>query len=410
MIEHELATVPAGKGDGHGAEGGKHQAVGQDILVTIDADAGIGGSDRQKHHGRYGVVPAGDAHPNAGYGEQFERTGNGSQKSQDKGRSGGPQSDLNPEDIGRPPIEDVDAQRRHYEGDGEVHEHGVDRVAGHCDCGTNVLFRQVANDRVRVIGPSLDADIRAALVARRIFLGGDFLFLLVANLLRHLPIPLSKALLLIGTPVVLAGCSGELSTLDPAGPRAANLATLWWVMLAGSVLLFLLVMVLLALAYFRSEWISRITPMQWIVGGGLLLPIPVLVLLTGTALVLGEQLLPKGEAPVRVEAHAQRWAWSFSYPGGGAIAGETLHVPAGEPVDIVVTSQDVIHSLWVPRLGGKIDAIPGHSNVIRLEADEPGIYWGQCAEYCGEGHDNMRFRVEAHNRAEFDALVAGVAP
>ena len=214
---------------------------------------------------------------------------------------------------------------------------------------------------------------------------------------------------MIATPVLLAGCSGPLSTLDPAGPRAANLAILWWVMLAGSVLLFALVMVLFALAYLRTDWVTRIRPVHWIVGGGLVLPIPVLVLLTGTALVLGEQLLPRGEAPLRIGAHAERWQWRFSYPDGGVMPGEVLHMPAGVPVDIVVTAEDVIHSFWVPRLGGKIDAIPGHVNVIRLEADEPGTYWGQCAEYCGIGHEGMWFRVEAHDAQAFAALAAEMA-
>nr|WP_269468059.1 cytochrome c oxidase subunit II [Devosia ureilytica] len=211
------------------------------------------------------------------------------------------------------------------------------------------------------------------------------------------------------TPLLLAGCSGELSTLDPAGPRAANLAVLWWVMLAGSVLLFAIVMVLFALAYLRTAWVTRITPAQWIIGGGLVLPIPVLVLLTGTALVLGEQLLPRGNAPIRIEAHAERWLWTFTYPDGHAVPDQTLHMPAGQPVDIVVTAEDVIHAFWVPRLGGKIDAIPGHTNVVRLEADKPGVYWGQCAEYCGEGHDGMQFRVEAHTTEEFAALMQGAS-
>lgn len=208
--------------------------------------------------------------------------------------------------------------------------------------------------------------------------------------------------------MMLAGCSGQLSALDPAGPRAANLATLWWVMFAGSVVLFGLVMVLFALAWLRTGWFSRVTPAQWIVGGGLVLPVPILVLLTGTALVLGEQLLPKGEAPVRVEVEAQRWFWTFAYPDAPAMeASETLHIPAGQPVDIVVKSIDVVHSLWIPRLGGKIDAVPGHANVIRLEADAPGVYWGQCAEYCGVGHDGMQLRVEAHVPDDFAALMEG---
>ncbi len=180
---------------------------------------------------------------------------------------------------------------------------------------------------------------------------------------------------------------------------------LWWVMFWGSVVLFGLVMGLFALAYLRSDLVARLKPVHWIVGGGLVLPIPVLVLLTGTALVLGEQLLPHGNAPLRIGAEAHRWSWQFSYPEGSVSDQQTLHIPAGEPVDIVVTASDVIHSFWIPRLGGKIDAIPGHTNIIRLQADEPGIYWGQCAEYCGTGHDGMIFRVEAHDADDFAALM-----
>lgn len=216
-----------------------------------------------------------------------------------------------------------------------------------------------------------------------------------------------KPVALGATPLLLTGCTGALSTLDPAGPRAANLAVLWWVMLYGSALLFALVIALFAMAYLRPAWVTRITPAQWIVGGGLVLPIPILILLTGTALVLGEQLLPRGDAPLRFGAHAERWQWNFTYPDGREMSDDVLHIPAGRPIDVAVSSKDVIHSFWVPRLGGKIDAIPGHENLIRLEADAPGIYWGQCAEYCGPGHDGMWFRIEAHTDEDFTALMEG---
>lgn len=195
--------------------------------------------------------------------------------------------------------------------------------------------------------------------------------------------------------------------LDPAGPRAANLATLWWVMFWGAAALFVLVMALFALAYFRSNVLASLKPGHWIIGGGLVLPIPVLVLLTGTALVLGEQLLPHGQEPLRISVMAERWQWRFTYPNGAVTRDQLVRIPAGQPVDFEVTGADVIHSFWIPRLGGKIDAIPGHTNIIRLEADAPGIYWGQCAEYCGEGHDTMFFRVEALEPEAFAALMEG---
>lgn len=202
---------------------------------------------------------------------------------------------------------------------------------------------------------------------------------------------------------------GELSALDPAGPRAANLATLWWVMLCGAVILFAIVIGLLGLIYLRPTFLSGMKSSQWIVGGGLILPLPVLIVLTGTALMLGEQLLPRGSDVRQFDAVAERWVWHFSYRNSAKSSSDTLHIPAGEPVDIHVSSQDVIHSFWVPRLGGKIDAIPGRTNIIRLEADKPGIYWGLCAEYCGTGHDTMLIRVEAHTLDEFTAIMNGSA-
>jgi cytochrome c oxidase subunit 2 len=215
---------------------------------------------------------------------------------------------------------------------------------------------------------------------------------------------------LAATPVALAGCATPLSTLDPAGPAATNIATLWWVMFWGATALFLLVMALLALSFLRPAAIAAIRPTHWIIGGGLILPVPILLALLIAALVLGEQLLPRaeGQAPLRIEARASQWQWRFAYPDSpGAPETDILQRPAGEPVDIVVTAGDVIHSFWVPRLGGKIDAIPGHTNIIRLQADKPGIYRGLCAEYCGEGHDFMHFVVEAHAPSDYAAAIGG---
>lgn len=180
----------------------------------------------------------------------------------------------------------------------------------------------------------------------------------------------------------------------------------------GATALFLLVLVLLAIALLRPSWLGHLRPVHWIVGGGLVLPVPILLALLLSALLLGERLLPHRDAdqPMRIEAHARQWEWRFRYPEH-PLLGETaaLYLPAGEPVDIVATAEDVIHSFWVPRLGGKMDAIPGHANVIRLQADEPGMYRGVCAEYCGQGHETMGFAVEAFAPAQFLSL-AGDAP
>lgn len=182
-------------------------------------------------------------------------------------------------------------------------------------------------------------------------------------------------------------------------------------MLAGSVVLFALVLGLLWASYRRPKWITWTPAGKWVVGLGLVMPAIVLTLLVYAALIQGETLLPRTSEtqPMRILAVASQWQWQFSYPdiAGAAASTGLLHLPAGQPVDIVVSSKDVIHSFWVPQLGGKIDAIPGHENIIRLEADKPGRYGGVCSEFCGAGHAGMRFSALAHLPDAFAAAVRG---
>ena len=181
-------------------------------------------------------------------------------------------------------------------------------------------------------------------------------------------------------------------------------------MLAGSALLFSLVLGLFGLTMLRPGFGSRISPRDWIVSGGLLMPIPVLAMLTYYALFQGERLLPSDEdgiAPVRIEARARQWEWEFRYLDEEGVPStlNVLHVPIDRPIDVTTSSEDVIHSFWVPRLGGKVDATPGHAARVRMFADRAGVFGGVCAEYCGGGHSGMRFRVEAHAPDDFRMLV-----
>ena len=219
---------------------------------------------------------------------------------------------------------------------------------------------------------------------------------------------LSRCLPAILAPV-LAGCEGALSTLDPAGPAARSIAGLWWAMLAGSGAILALVLGLLAAPFLRPRVdavAEEARERVWIVRLGLVFPLAVLAALLGAGLLVGERLLPRGEA-LAVEAEARRWAWRFSYESmpGRATEG-VLHIPAGQPVDVAVTTADVIHSFWVPRLAGKLDAIPGHVNVLRIEADAPGRYEGRSAEYSGPGYAAHRFEVIAHDAAGWAAFLA----
>jgi cytochrome c oxidase subunit 2 len=212
---------------------------------------------------------------------------------------------------------------------------------------------------------------------------------------------------LAGTTLLVAGCSGPLSTLDPAGPSAAVIANFFWVMVAGSFVLFALVMALFAMVYLRPGWGAGLSGYRWIVYGGLGLPALVLPPLAGYSLWVGERILPTPERDaVRIEAIGRMWFWTFRYPDhGGHETIDVIHLPAGEPVEIFLTSEDVIHSFWIPRVAPKRDNIPGHINIMRIQADTPGILEGQCAEFCGLAHADMRFEVRVHPPEEMEAAI-----
>ena len=204
----------------------------------------------------------------------------------------------------------------------------------------------------------------------------------------------------VPVPLLLVGCDGPLSTLAPAGPVAAEVAWLWWAMLAGAAAITVLVGVLIAMGFGPP----REKPARhWTHTWGLGFSLVVLSTLLAAGLWVGERILPRDDGAVEVRAHAFMWGWSFTQPGeGGAMieTAGTLYIPAGQPVDVIVTSEDVIHSFWVPQLAGKIDAIPGRETVMRLQADSPGTYGGLCAEFCGVGHAGMRFELVAYAEGE----------
>lgn len=153
---------------------------------------------------------------------------------------------------------------------------------------------------------------------------------------------------------------------------------------------------------------------RWLIGGGLLLPGISITVILLVGVPLGQRMLPlpppSGEV-LRIDVVAHQWWWQVSYPDTGIELENQLFIPAGLPVDLHLTSADVVHAFWVPRLGGKMDMLPGRSNVLRLEADQPGTYHGSCSEFCGAGHAHMKFTVEAlalpDYRAWLEARQAG---
>jgi len=210
-----------------------------------------------------------------------------------------------------------------------------------------------------------------------------------------------------------SGCSGPQSVLDPAGPFALPVSGLWWAMFAYALLVWLAIVLLWIVALRRqpkalSEAQSRRTSLRWIVGGGVVFPMLSTSLLLTFGIPIGHRLLPlpTESAPLRIDITGRQWQWEVRYPDAGVVVSGELHLPRGVPVDIHATSADVIHSFWVPRLGGKIDAIPGRTNVRRLQADRLGRFRGQCSEFCGRGHAHMVLGVTVHEPQAFAQWLA----
>lgn len=219
--------------------------------------------------------------------------------------------------------------------------------------------------------------------------------------------------------ILLPGCTlaPHQSTLHPAGPAASEIAMLWWVMFGTFTAVFVLVLILLFIAIFRRSdlvtspgvdndvnrnMVHSAKRNRFIVGGGVVLPVVVLTPLFLLSLRTSASLRTPPEAlTIRVVGHM--WWWEVRYPERGIVTANEIYVPAGQPVRLEMTSVDVIHSFWVPRLNGKRDMIPGIETVFWIQADKPGVYRGLCAEYCGTQHAYMAFQLVALPEDEFEA-------
>lgn len=224
-------------------------------------------------------------------------------------------------------------------------------------------------------------------------------------------------LLLVATMALVAsGCArGELpqNALDPLGPEARTLDRLWDLVFPIAAVIFFLVqgIIIFIVVKFRARS-DEDAPVQvhgnakaeiaWTIAPALILAVAgvftVVTLFDINARAEGSDVLQ-----VKVTGH--QWWWEYEYPDQKIITANELHIPTGRQVQLELTSADVIHNFWPPKLAGKVYAIPGRTNYMRLEADKPGDYAGQCAEYCGLSHANMRLRVIADTPEDFDKWV-----
>lgn len=218
-------------------------------------------------------------------------------------------------------------------------------------------------------------------------------------------------------PALIASCSGSQSALDPRGPHAELIADLWWPMLFVGALVTLLVLIALLVALFRSSGNRPERPLHarqsWrlVVAGGIILPLIVSVPFLAASFAIGSIIDSKApENALTVEVVGRLWWWEAHYQDedGNRVAtvANEIHLPVGKPVRFLLTSDDVIHSFWVPNLHGKTDMIPGLVNETWAVADEPGVYRGQCTEYCGVQHALMAFLVVAEPEQHFNDWLA----
>ncbi|MET0963836.1 MAG: cytochrome c oxidase subunit II [Noviherbaspirillum sp.] len=209
---------------------------------------------------------------------------------------------------------------------------------------------------------------------------------------------------------MLGGCSrldqAAQSVLHPAGPDAAIITRIAWLLFAGGLLIFAATMTLLALSLRRGR--RPVPALWWIAGGGVAFPAVVLSALLAWSTWQSAQLSThSSQQALIISVTAKMWWWEVRYhdPASGreVVLANELHIPVGRKVYIGLTSSDVIHSFWVPALGGKMDTVPGRVTGLALHASQAGVYRGQCAEYCGLQHARMAFHVVAESQEAFDA-------
>ena len=141
----------------------------------------------------------------------------------------------------------------------------------------------------------------------------------------------------------------------------------------------------------------------WTIGPAIIL---LVIAVPTLQVIFRTQSLAKPRDALEIVVRGYQWWWEFAYPALGVVTANELHLPAGRRVVFTLEGPDVIHSFWVPKLGGKRDVVPGRHNTIVVTPDTPGEFWGQCAEFCGTSHANMGMRVVVDSAADFDRWAA----
>jgi cytochrome c oxidase subunit 2 len=194
------------------------------------------------------------------------------------------------------------------------------------------------------------------------------------------------------------------SMLETAGREARHVAGLWWFMFTVAVAVYVLVSAMVVIGVLRRraaepEGGGDRTGFVW--WGGIFMPIVILGVLAyltvHTTIALGRD----APSDLAVDVTGHDWWWEVSYPDSGLRTANEVHIPVGRTVELRLQSADVLHSFWVPRLAGKVDLVPGQINPLRIRAERTGTYLGECAEFCGLQHANMRFVVVVQTAEDY---------
>jgi len=231
--------------------------------------------------------------------------------------------------------------------------------------------------------------------------------------MRRLGLP---GVLVVLAAVFATSCSKNVqpqNVLDPQAPISRQLDRLWDPVFLIAIFVFVVVegLVLVVAFRFRRRNDDE-SPVQvhgnakfelaWTLAPALVLAVIGVFTVVN---VVSLDRIPKGPNVMQIEVIGHQWWWEYDYPQQNVATANELHIPAGVKIDLRITSADVIHSFWPPKLAGKLDAIPGRLNHMQLKTTAANVghtYWGQCAEYCGLSHANMRLKVVVHSKAGFD--------
>jgi cytochrome c oxidase subunit 2 len=218
-------------------------------------------------------------------------------------------------------------------------------------------------------------------------------------------------------PLLLAGCRGVQTMLDPAGDQARDIDVIWRLMLVVCGIMYVLVLGFLGWALWRArrrETEDVVEPtaraeqaLSRSLTGWIALIVAGLVVLTTVSFLVDRSLAEVGADPLRIKVTAHQWWWQVDYQGRAPSENFTtaneLHLPIGRPAVIELHAGDVIHSFWAPNLSGKTDLIPGRVNYVAMTPRRLGPLRGQCAEFCGLEHAKMAFDVTVESPQAFAA-------